>query len=138
MISLQAQQGIGLIEVMIALALILIAALAVGHMQTSSVLSARASSMHFSLDNLSNEMLETLRAQASDAESGVFEFDGSVETTEPVNGEVSSWNTRVLEAIPTGIGTISCTDGFCDVSISWVEEIDGSNYRQFYRVRTPL
>ena len=127
-----------MIEVMIALALILITAMAVGNMQTSSIVSARISSVHFSIDILSSEMLETLRAQANDAESGSFDFDGSKESTDAVLPEVSSWTGRITDAIPTGVGSISCDAGFCNVSISWIEYIDGTEHRQFYRTRTPL
>lgn len=132
------QQGVGVIEVMIALALIMFTAMAVGNMQTSSIVSARVSSIHFSLDILSSEMLETLRAQPDDAESGLLNFDGATTTTEDIPPAVSSWNSRIEEAIPTGLGSISCAAGFCDVSISWIERIDGSTHRQFYRTRTPL
>lgn len=135
------QHGMGLVEVMIALALLLLTAMAVGNLQTSSMVSAQISSDHFSLDHLSSEMLETLRSQAVAAEAGDFQFDGAADqtaSTGSVPDEVTSWNRRIVEAIPSGIGSINCAAGFCDVAISWTEEIDGSNYRQFYRTRTPL
>jgi len=138
------QQGVGLIEVMIALVLIVLTSMAVGNLQVSSMVSAKASSEHFALDQLSSEMLETLRAQKSDARSGLFDFDGAAQIAdspaEPVTvmPAVASWNSRLKAAIPTGIGSISCESNFCSVSISWLEEIDGSMHRQSYQTRTPL
>ncbi len=132
------QQGIGLIEALIALVLLVFAASVTSQMQTSSLVSAQGSSVHFSVDHLSNEMLTTLRAQASDAQAGLFDSENSTDLSINDSAEVVAWNRRIQDAIPTGIGTISCLDSFCDVSISWLEEIDGSDHRQFFRTRTPL
>lgn len=132
------QQGIGLIEVMVALGLVLLTAMAIGNLQITGMHSARTSSVHFALDQLSSEMLETLRSQSVDAQAGLFEFDGSVQPAGTVLAEVSSWNSRLEDAIPTGVGAISCSSGFCDVSISWLEEVDETRQRLVYRTRTPL
>lgn len=148
--SLQTEKGIGLIEVMIALAILLLTALATGSLQTSSLVSAQGSSVHFLIDHLSSDMLETLRSHSVDAEAGLFDFDAaagstgvSTPSTAPsptntANGLAQAWNDRIAESIPTGQGSISCVAGICEVSISWMEEIDGTNHRQFYITRTPL
>ena len=132
------QQGIGLIEAMIALALLVFTAMAMGQLQTSNLVSAQASSVHFAIDHLTAEIISTLRAQPSDARGGLFDTEGSVESTTSASAEVNAWNNRIAETIPTGVGAISCSNELCDVSISWIEEIDGSDHRQFYRTRTPL
>lgn len=132
------QQGVGIVEVMIALVLIMISAMAVGNMLATSMASAQVSSVHFSVDSLSNQMLATLRSQSVDAQSGSFDFDGATDETEAVFPEVSSWNDRIKKSIPQGIGSISCDSSSCDVAISWYENIDGASHRQVYRTRTPL
>lgn len=134
----QLESGIGLVEVMIALAIILFTALSVGSLQTSGMLGARMSSVHFSLNHLSSEMLETLRAHRVDAGSGLFDFDGASSTAGSANSVVSSWNDRIAMAIPTGEGSVVCASDVCEVFITWVEEIDGSNHRQRFRAMTPL
>lgn len=132
------QQGVGILEVIIALALIMMSAIAVSNMLGVSIASTRASSVHFAIDSFSNEMLETLRAQSNDAQSGSFDFDGSDEAMVSILPEVSSWINRIAKAIPEGAGSISCDSGFCDVEISWIENVDGGLHRQVYRTRTPL
>lgn len=132
------EHGIGLVEVMIALAILLLTALATGTLQSTGLISARASSDHFAIDHLSNEILETLRSHPIDAEAGLLDLDPSSITATGTHVEVSSWNQRIVDALPSGEGEISCVAGFCDVTISWMEEIDGTNHRQFYTTRTPL
>ena len=132
------QEGVGLIEALIALVLLVFAASVTSQMQTSSLVSAQGSSVHFSIDHLSNEMLTTLRAQAGDAQSGLFNSEDSTDSSINGSAEVVAWNRLIQNAIPTGVGSISCLDSFCDVSISWLEEIDGTDHRQFFRTRTPL
>ena len=132
------EQGIGLIEVMIALAILLLTALATGSLQTSGLISAQASSVHFAIDHMSSEILETLKSHPVEAEAGFFDLDLSDGASNGTHAELLSWNQRIADSIPTGEGGISCVAGFCDVSISWIEEIDGTRHRQFYRTRTPL
>lgn len=132
------QRGIGLIEALIALILLVFTASVTSQMQTSSLVSAQGSSVHFSIDHLSSEMLTTLRAQSSDAQAGLFDSEDTSDSSINGSAEVIAWNRLIQDAIPTGIGSISCLDNFCDVSISWIEEIDGSDHRQFFRTRTPL
>lgn len=148
------QKGLGLVEVMIALFILLLAAMASARIQSMGMLSAQMSSFHLSLNHLSSEMLETLRANPDAANAGVFNFDLIPEdTTTDTDGDTDGdtdddsvdidarmleWNTRVGDAIPLGAGTVSCAAGICDVVISWMEEIDGSYHRQFYRTRTRI
>lgn len=156
--SKSTQQGLGLVEVMISLVILLIAALATARMQSTGMISAQYSSFHLSLDHLSSEMLETLRAHSDDAEAGVFNFDmvpadaggtnnadaGTGATTGTGGGgttmdaRMQAWNTRITQIFPDGAGRVNCVGGFCDVVISWVEEIDGNYHRQFYNTRTSL
>jgi prepilin-type N-terminal cleavage/methylation domain-containing protein len=156
--SKSAQQGMGLVEVMISLVILLVAALATARMQSTGMISAQYSSFHLSLDHLSSEMLETLRAHSDDAEAGVFNFDmvpaeagdnntegaGAGTTTGTGGGGVTidarmqAWNTRITQVFPDGAGRVNCAGGFCDVVISWIEEIDGNYHRQFYNTRTSL
>ena len=132
------EHGIGLIEVMIALVILLFSALAASSLQTNGLIGARASSKHFAIDHLSNDILEILRSHADEAEAGLLNLETSDGTSTATHAEVIAWNQRIADSIPTGEGGISCVARICDVSISWFEEIDGTRHRQFYRNRTPL
>ncbi len=132
------EKGVGLIEVMIALVVLMVAAGAIVNMQSNSLVSAHSSGTHFSIDHLSSEMIEILRSNSSDAAEGLLNFSTAENSSSSSNDEVKFWNERVVELLPSGEGTISCTSDFCDVTVSWLEEIDGSNRRQFYNTRTKI
>lgn len=134
----KAEKGVSLIEVLIALAIMMLATMASGALVTSSLISARASSLHFSIDQLSSEMIETLRAHPVDAAAGAFDWDSESSAAGSANTIVQSWNNRVADAISSGEGGIVCNTISCDVTISWLEEIDGTNHRQIFLTRTPL
>jgi len=141
MFNTHKQQGIGLVEVMISLAILVLMILGASTVQVASQNSARLSGVHFSLEHLASDIIETLRADINDASEGAYDFDAS----EEVNGaltqaqsEVSAWNDRVAEQLPSGSGNVSCTSDNCNITISWYEVIDGANHRQVYNARTPL
>jgi len=129
----RAEAGVGLVEVMVALTILLLAALAVGNAQMSSLVAARASAIHFSIDRLGSDIIEVLRSQAADAAVGALDLPSS-----EVHAEVRIWSDRIAAILPSGEGRIDCDTLSCGVSISWMEEIDGTFHRQFYRTRTPL
>lgn len=128
------EKGVGLVEVVIALLIIMVAALGIANLQTSSLIAAQASSVHFTLDQLSSEMLETLRANSEDASAGSLDLtsEGSA------NDLVAAWGDRVSEQLHSGSATITCTAGDCEISISWIEEIDGTDRTRVFLTRTPL
>ncbi len=132
------EKGVGLIEVMVALVVLMVAAGAIVNMQSNSLVSAHSSGIHFSIDRLSSEMIEFLRSNSSDAAAGLLDLSDSESTDSSSDNEVTNWNDRVAELLPSGEGQISCTPEFCDVTVSWMEEIDGSNHRQFYNTRTRI
>ncbi len=156
------EKGVGLIEVMVALVVLMVAAGAIVNMQSNSLVSAHSSGIHFSIDRLSSEMIEFLRSNSSDAAAGLLDLSdsestvssnsesivssnsestvssNSESTVSSTDNEVTNWNDSVAELLPSGEGQISCTPEFCDVTVSWMEEIDGSNRRQFYNTRTRI
>ena len=145
-----AERGVGLVEVLVALAILMFAVLATSEVQVAALVGARDAGFHFALDRLSDEMVETLRAHPADALGG--EFDHAVgaapEAGTPGAALATDWQGRVAEAIPgagTGIdctnqscGVDDCTDRFCEVEIEWSENIDGTVRRQRFRTGTPL
>lgn len=132
------EKGVGLIEVMIALVVLMVAAGAIVNMQSNSLVSAHSSGIHFSIDRLSSEMIEIIRSNSSDAAEGLLNFSTSASSASSSNDQVIYWNDKVVEFLPSGEAEISCTTEVCDVTVSWLEEIDGSYRRQFYNTRTNI
>jgi len=63
------QRGVGLIEVMLALALVMFAALVISNLQTNAFVSMKITETHFTVYEQSQDMLETLRANKADAKA---------------------------------------------------------------------
>ena len=154
MINLDKQRGIGLVEVLVALAILLFAVFSVSAIQSTGLIDARRTANHFSLDYLSNNMVDMLRSNAVAAKAGEFNFDAqsasesaSESDTEsdtesdnaaPSHADAVAWEKNVENSLPGGLGAIDCSTDSCDVVISWMADLDGSVLRQYYRTRTPL
>lgn len=128
------EKGVGLVEVVIALLIIMVAALGIANLQTSSLIAAQASSVHFTLDQLSSEMLETLRANSGDASAGSLDLSSEGSSSDLVE----AWGERVSEQLHSGSATITCSSDDCEINISWIEEIDGTDRTRTFLTRTPL
>ena len=142
--SLEKEKGVGLIEVLLALAILLFTALSVSTVQSTQMINTIRSSDHFSLDALSNNMLDTLRTWRSAAAAGSFNYDAeagtefSSDTTDSAQSIAVDWNDQIVQSLPSGLGAIQCTPDICNVTISWSAEIDGEYKRQYFRASTPL
>jgi len=143
------QRGVGLIEVLIALAILVFGALVSARMQVGALTGLAASELHFTLNRLAEEMIETLRTHPDAAGRGLFDHDSASAAVSPegvdADGALSrpdrikaDWHARVIVALPSAESAITCADDFCTVQISWLEEIDGTHARQRFRVQTPL
>ena len=137
------ERGVGLIEVMIALAIVTFVAVASSNVHVVALSGMHAASFHFALDELSVEMIETLRAHRTEARAG--DFDHALETAGPdpdtatgTDALVAAWRARVSDAVADGDTSIECDADACRVAIAWHEEIDGTRRQQFFRTGTPL
>lgn len=133
------QHGVGLIEVMIALAVMMFAALAISNVQTSAFISMKITDTHFSVNELSQDMLEILRANKTDAKTGDYNlnFDSTIEldpTANPVLISIAAWKKDIQDELPDGAGQIVCDDSRCQVSLRWKENVDGTYTDQFYHI----
>ena len=142
--SLKRQQGISLIEVILALAILVFTALSVSTLQSTQMINALRSGDHFSLDYLSNNILDTLRSNKAAATNGSFNFDAednadfTSASTDSAQAIAKTWNDQIADSLPSGLGAIQCTSTSCNVTISWLAEIDGQAKRQYFRTSTPL
>jgi len=137
------EQGVGIIEVMAALSVLMFAALAISNMQTNSAVSMIISKSHFAINETTGNMLETLRSNAEDARTGSYNsvFDdapGSTTTANPVANTIARWKQHVTDRLPKGAGQIDCSAQKCTVSVRWSEYIDGSDEYQYFNMAGPL
>ncbi len=130
------QRGLGLVEAMIAVAIVVFVALATSNAHVVAVTGVHRAGFHFALDGLSNEMLEQLRARRSDARAGAF--DHAAEDALNAVPAAAEWRARVADAIPGARTTIECDDGFCSLGIEWSEDIDGTVRLQYFNSGTPV
>ena len=113
---------------------------AASEMQVSALTGVRAAGFHFTLDRLSGEMIETLRAHRESAADGEFDhaLDAAPDPTSPGGALAAAWRARAVAAIPDASTAIVCADDFCDLELVWSEEIDGTPRRQSFNTGTPL
>lgn len=131
------EQGVGLIEVLIALVIVLISALALSNIQTSASVNVRMSDTRFKANEHALDILELLRANATEAKAGVYNsgYDGTVvvdSNSAPTLVRVSTWKGAVAQKFVNGGAKIDCTAVRCLVSIRWKEAVSGSMTDQFF------
>lgn len=142
--QLRSQRGVGIVEVMIALVVLMFSALSISNLQTRSLVSMQISESHFTINERSREMLEVLRANAVDARSGVYnlEFDDTLTVPDPVESPVEytvyQWKQSISEELRNGAGRIGCDAVKCTVSLRWIEYIDGLPAQQFFHIAGPI
>jgi len=139
----QSERGVGIIEVMAALSVLMFAALAISNMQTNSAVSMIISKSHFTINETTGDMLEILRSNAEDARTGSYNsvFDDppdSTSTANPVDNNIARWKQQVIDELPKGAGQIDCSPVKCTVSVRWSEYIDGSEEYQYFHMAGPL
>ena len=133
------QSGVGLVEVMIALAMMMFTALGISTLQSKALVSMNISNVHFHINEHSSDMLELLRANRAEAKAGQYDstFGGVVTvdaTTHPVMQQIAQWKDQISEQLPDGAGQIACDTTRCQVSIRWKEFIDDAYEDQFYHI----
>ena len=69
------QSGVGIVEVLIALAVMTFTALGISTLQSKAMISMSISAVHFGIDEHSSDMLELLRANRSEATAGQYDFE---------------------------------------------------------------
>ena len=134
------ERGVGLVEVLVAFAILMIAVFASSRVQVVAIQGAREASVHFALDRLSNEMIATLRARSLAALAGEFdhELDAAPEIGTGAGALAADWRARTAEAIPGAATRIACADGSCEIVIEWREVIDGTSRPRRFSTGTPL
>lgn len=129
---------------MIALIVLMFAALSISNLQTRSLVSMEISKAHFGINELTQEMLEVLRVNVTDAKTGTYNLDyddtlsADSTTASPATSTIALWKRRISEQLPGGEGKIECDVSKCTVSVRWTEYIDGSSAYQYFRMAGPI
>lgn len=135
------EYGVGLIEVMSALFILAFGALAIANMQASALSAVSISTSHFEVSSLSEEIVEHLKADPTQAGMGIYNTtfaDTTVIATATVSAEragiINSWKNRAANALPSGATQVFCIATECTVSLQWREV----GTQQLYRLKVPL
>lgn len=138
------ERGIGIIEVLVALIVLMFAALSITNLQTRFLVSMDISKSHFAINEYSREMLEVLRANVTDARNGTYNLDYADTLTvadpdaSPVAYTIAQWKQSVSEELRDGAGKIDCSVDKCTVSLRWTEYVDGSAALQYFNLAGPI
>lgn len=142
-VQLQTERGVGLVEVLMALAVLMFAALSISTLQTNAHISMQISEAHFSVNEQAQDMLEVLRTNTDNARVGSYNTDYDEVITSAAGESVAfasirQWKTRINSILPDGAGKIECDADKCTVSVRWSENIDGSAAHQFFNMAGPI
>lgn len=141
--SISAQSGVGLIEVLIALVVLAIGALAVGNLQTASNVAMRNSADYFKLNELSYSIIEQLKSDSVNANAGQYNTSytdviSDVSTANDASKRLIAWKSTVAYILPLGEMQINCASSECLVSLRWYESSRTGSNREVYNVRSPI
>lgn len=137
------EQGVGLIEVMAALFIFAVGALAIANMQGTAITNVKTSDSHFAISSLGEEIAEHLKASAVAAGAGTLntEFSESVVSSSVPSvhaGYINGWKQRVTDVLPQGQSRIACVADSCDVSLQWRGAGLSGVSMQTYNLKFPL
>lgn len=137
------QSGVSLIEVLVAMFILAFGALAIVNLHTASAIAIGHSADHFRISELSQGIVEQLKADSSRAAAGDYNTGFAEATAKPgssdgVTKKINSWKTTVARSIPRGETSIQCDADECDVVLRWHEVSHDGVADQTFNVKTPL
>lgn len=120
------QQGVGLIEVLVAVVVLALGLLGVAALQANSLKSNQSANERSMAVILNYSIIDAMRANVEVARVGGYNYSPNVgECNRPAagsqaNNDIRSW----LDAIETNLGVgacgeINCALGICNVTIQW-------------------
>lgn len=135
------QQGVGLLEVLVALFIFALGALALASMQASAISMSQHSSSHLALDSIGRAMSEHIKANPARAGRGDFDTlfsEVTVDVSKPEAGAINAWKSRVNALLQAGATQIQCTTSTCQISIRWDEYTGSASTQQQYNLSVPF
>ncbi len=122
----QRAQGFGLVEVLIALLVLSLGMMGLLKLQSTSLRHANSSAMRLVAVNLSQDMLERMRANRSLALQGEYNIglDDTSATGRLKQTELEGWKTALATNLPNGNGSISSDGVQITITAQWTESWD--------------
>ncbi|MBL8252617.1 MAG: type IV pilus modification protein PilV [Candidatus Competibacter sp.] len=124
-ISGNRQGGFTLLEVLVALVIISIGLLGVAILQMTGLKNNHSSAYRSQASILAYQMLESMRANRKEADSGSYNIalaDATPSSSSTIyNNDIINWRTALARLLPSGNGSINYTraTGIVRITIEW-------------------
>jgi len=137
------QLGVGLVEVLIALFILAIGALAIVNLQTASAVAISSSADHFKINELSQGIIENLKADANRAIAGHYnttfnENAASASIPSDIAQKINEWKKATSRSLPQGLTQIDCSSSECNIGFKWYEPSHSGLTDQVYNLKSPI
>jgi len=137
------QLGVGLVEVLIALVILAFGALAIVNLQTASAVAISSSADHFKINELSQGIIEHLKADSNRAIAGNYntafsEDAASASIPTDIAQKINEWKQATSRSLPQGQAQIKCSTSECNVGFKWHESSHSGIDNQVYNLKSPI
>lgn len=138
--TLRQQQGVGLVEAMIALAVLIFSLGVTANMLTDALVGMRITRTHLDIDFFADEVTGIVLSNSADARAGSFNVLFAADNpTTPVSATlIADWRDRVGNTLRDGDTQISCTNLSCLIELRWTEFVDGVQGSQTFQLKLPI
>jgi type IV pilus assembly protein PilV len=136
--SFARQQGVSMIEVLIAILVSVIGLFSVMKMQMTAVSNTHSSYFRSQAAIISEALIDQMRANPTAAIAG--DYDIALTGSAPTSGglevaDLTQWRSDLAAGLPSGVGSVACVSAtrICNLVIQWDDSrgLTGSNTQQF-------
>lgn len=122
--KMKKQQGVGLIEVLVAVLILGTALLTLTSLQTRSLQFNQSAYLRSQANILAYDILDRIRINRDQADSYDFALTDTAPTgTSLRDKDLAQWLGIVSKILPSGVGTVDCDSAkLCKVEVQWVEQ----------------
>ncbi len=134
------QQGVSLVEVMVAVLIFSVGLLGMAAMQLTALKANQTASVRSHATFLAYEMADRMRAARGDAQAGFYNLNisaalpcnPSAETCLPFQRDLAEWRNNLVKQLPGGSGGVVQNGDLFTIIVQWNEErVGGSATQQF-------
>lgn len=138
--TLNKQQGVGLIEAMLALAVLVFSLGVSVSVLSESISGMQFTKIHLDVDSFSDEVAGILLADSTTAKSGALNvlFTDANPSSTATGLKIAAWRDRVDAEFNAGASQIQCSTLSCDVTLRWSELVDGAWVVQTFELKIPV
>jgi len=134
------QRGIGLVDAMIALAILIFSLSVTANLLTDTLVGMRITRTHLDLDFFVDEVTGIVSSNSADAGAGFFNvlFNAANPATPASASLIADWRDRVKNTLQEGESQITCTSLTCLIELRWTEYVDGAKESQTFQLKMPI